>query len=334
MILRPTSLSSLTSLRGTGPFHFSLLDHGCCTRTCTRARTRSLPHPSTTTSTLDQALRVRCPNTRGRQTRAFSQSCGPLSSAAHPPNHYAILRIPPDATPSDLKKQFYVLSKETHPDRNRQDPKAAERFAQISESYSVLANPEKRRRYDRDVYHVHHGGHHHGHSRVHGHHSSHTAHKSYAGSRPATGLSKRRSAFKGPPPSFYAHGKPSANTTSQAQASAAAQEQAQAGTFNSAAFTDADARGGFAFDPESTFKTQTHEDYRRANRRAAEVEAARAAAAEENDFWGRFIIVAGVITLSVSVGTIVVSMANTPRGGLTRADGSRRDGPRNDWTKA
>jgi hypothetical protein len=34
------------------------------------------------------------------------------------------------------------------------------------------------------------------------------------------------------------------------------------------------------------------------------------------------------------VGTIVVSMANAPRGGLTRADGSRRDGPRNDWTKA
>ncbi|KAL6242082.1 hypothetical protein RBB50_010994 [Rhinocladiella similis] len=330
MILRPTSFSSLTSLRF-GPSHFSLLDQGC-------TRTRSLPHPSTTTSAPN--LKILCPNPRG-QTRVFSQSCHHFSSE-NAPNHYAVLRVPPDATPSDLKKQFYVLSKETHPDRNRQDPKAGERFAQISESYSVLANPEKRRRYDRDVYHVHHG--HHSHSRVHhthGHHSSHTARKSYAGSRPATGLSKRRSAFKGPPPSFYAHGQPSANTTSQAQASANAQAQAQAqaqsqaGTFNPEAFTDADAaRSGFAFDPQSTFKTQTHEDYRRANRRAAEVEAARAAAAEENDFWGRFIVVAGVITLSVSVGTIVISMANTPRGGLTRADGSRRDGPRNEWTKA
>ncbi|KIW18625.1 hypothetical protein PV08_02914 [Exophiala spinifera] len=321
MILRPTSFSTITSLR-IGSFHGRILDQKC-------TRTRSLStYASTNNSTPN--LKLKSPKARG-QIRAFSHS-RLRSSSADPPNHYAILRMPPDATASELKKQFYVLSKETHPDRNRQDPKAAERFAQISESYSVLANPEKRRRYDRDVYHVHHGHHSHSHSRAHhahGHHSSHTARKTYAGSRPATGLSKRRSAFKGPPPSFYAHGKPSANTTSHAQA------QAQAGTFNSAAFTDADAAGtGFAFDPQSTFKTQTHEDYRRANRRAAEVEAARAAAAEENDFWGRFIVVAGVIVLGVSVGTIVISMANTPRGGLTRADGSRRDGPRNEWTKA
>jgi hypothetical protein len=103
------------------------------------------------------------------------------------------------------------------------------------------------------------------------------------------------------------------------------------GTFNAGAYTE-DGRFDPAFDPQSTFKTQTHEDYRRANRRAAEMAAAQAFV-EEDNFWGRFVVVSAIIVLGVSVGTIVVSMANTPRGGLTRADGSRRDGPRNEWTK-
>ncbi|KAK4944257.1 hypothetical protein LTR10_016370 [Elasticomyces elasticus] len=255
--------------------------------------------------------------------RHFSQTpAGRQSGDA--PNHYDVLHIKQTATAAELKKQFYVLSKETHPDRNRNDPKASERFAQISESYSVLANPEKRKRYDRDVMRVH------SHRHSHGSHSSHQR-STYAGHRPATGLSKRRSAFKGPPPSFYAHGKPSANTTNQAQASQAGPQPHMGGTFNTGAYTE-DGRFDPAFDPQSTYKTQTHEDYRRANRRAAELAAAEASV-EADNFWGRFIVVSAIIILGVSVGTIVVSMANSPRGGLTRADGSRRDGPRNDWTK-
>lgn len=90
-----------------------------------------------------------------------------------------------------------------HPDRNRSDPEAGQRFARISAAYNVLGNASKRAVYDRD----------HGFHQVHasaspGHTHTHPmgSHSSYAGSRPASGLSKRRSAFHGPPPSFYEQG--------------------------------------------------------------------------------------------------------------------------------
>ncbi|OAP54291.1 hypothetical protein AYL99_11392 [Fonsecaea erecta] len=258
---------------------------------------------------------------RGR--RPFSQSTYLHQSAGNTSvNHYDVLRLPMQATPAELKRQFYVLSKETHPDVNQNDPTASERFAQISESYSVLADPEKRKRYDRDVMRAHHP-----HHRGHGTHGQRSQGGTYAGHRPPSGLSKRRSVFKGPPPSFYAHG----NSSARPQEQQTRGEEYKAGTFNAGAFSEGG--GGPAFDTRPTYKTQTHEDYRRANRRAAELAAAQAAA-EEDNFWARFIVVSGIIVLGVSVGTLVLHMANKPRGGgLIRGDGSRRDGARNEWTK-
>jgi len=247
----------------------------------------------------------------------FSQTSRRLDNTASP-THYEILGISPTATRAELKKRFYVLSKETHPDINPHNPDAGKRFAQISESYSVLADPEKRKRYDRDVMRHHH---HHG---TRGHQRS--GNWTHAGHRPASGLSKRRSAFKGPPPSFYAHGGPGVNSTKHQTG-----EPHMAGTFNAGAYTDS-AHSDTAFDARPVYKTQSHEDYRRASRRAAELAAAQAEV-EEDNFWGRFIIVSGIIVLGVSVGTLLIGMANTPRGGLTRGDGSRRDGARNEWTK-
>ncbi|EXJ59012.1 hypothetical protein A1O7_06443 [Cladophialophora yegresii CBS 114405] len=240
------------------------------------------------------------------------------------------------ATKSELKRQFYILSKETHPDVNRQDPSAADRFAQISESYSVLADPDKRKRYDRDVMRAQQQQDRDRHGR--GGSRSGT----YAGHRPPSGLSKRRSVFKGPPPSFYAHGGASAarNKQQDARASAGADQEYAAGggggggggggTFDAGAFSD---DPNAAFDSRPTFKTQTHEDYRRMSRRQAELAAAQAAV-EEDNFWARFVVVSGIIALSVGIGTLVLKMASTPRGGgLTRADGSRRDSAKNEWTK-
>ncbi|RVX70201.1 hypothetical protein B0A52_05534 [Exophiala mesophila] len=226
-------------------------------------------------------------------------------------------------TSAELKKQFYFLSKETHPDLNKSDPEASKRFAEISESYSVLSNPEKRKKYDRDVMRHHHM------SRSHsGHHRHHGAGgggsgSSYAGSRPASGLSKRRSIFKGPPPSFYAHGKPSDNTRHPHQHQHQQQAGSQAGTFNASAYADPGSWDP-AFDSRSVFKTQTHEDYRRANRRAAELAALREAAAEDqSNFWTRFILVSGVIVLGLSLATLVSSKVNSSsKGGLLRADES------------
>jgi curved DNA-binding protein CbpA len=233
------------------------------------------------------------------------------------------------ATKSDLKRQFYVLSKETHPDVNRTDPNAAKRFAQISESYAVLADPEKRKRYDRDVMRARQQE-----DRFHGRQHSGSRSGTYAGHRPASGLSKRRSVFKGPPPSFYAHGGAATGSPDHARAQARAQENAgqeyTAGTFNAGEYSD---DPNASFDSRATYKTQTHEDYRRTNRRQAELAAVQASV-EEDHFWMRFIIVSGVIAVSVGVGTVILRIISLPTGGgLTRADGSRREGARNEWTK-
>ncbi|KAE8452982.1 hypothetical protein EG329_012169 [Mollisiaceae sp. DMI_Dod_QoI] len=117
------------------------------------------------------------------------------------PSHYETLQIPANATPSQVKKSFYNLSKAHHPDRNPDDPTASERFVQISEAYAVLGTPAKRQAYDREHLHSHHHGH------AQGHHPRGSYHSSGpAGGRPASGLSRRRTQFHGPPPSFYRSG--------------------------------------------------------------------------------------------------------------------------------
>jgi len=263
------------------------------------------------------------------QPRNFSTTTFRLDDTSLPaPSHYDVLKVSPNVSRAELKKQFYVLSKETHPDINHGDPHAAKRFAQISESYSVLADPEKRKRYDRDVMRTHesHTRHHH----AHGHH--HHQRGTYAGHRPPSGLSKRRSPFKGPPPSYFAQGNMSANTARPEKASSPSSSSYQAGTFNAAAFTP-EGRYDPHFDASRVFRTQTHEDMRRANRRAAELAAAQQEIEDRDNFWARFVIVTFVMIFGVTVGSLIVGRANTPKGGLTRADGSRRDGARNEWTK-
>jgi hypothetical protein len=104
------------------------------------------------------------------------------------------------------------------------------------------------------------------------------------------------------------------------------------GTFNAGAYAK---EGQFdpAFDATPVYRTQTHEDYRRQSRRAAEIAAAQASADDESNFWGRFVIVSGILVLGISLGTLIAGFTRTPKGGLTRGDGSRRNGARNDWTK-
>ncbi|EKD13814.1 uncharacterized protein L3040_005568 [Drepanopeziza brunnea f. sp. 'multigermtubi'] len=127
------------------------------------------------------------------------------SAARH--NHYETLQVSPDATPAEVKKSFYSLSKTHHPDRNPDDPGASERFVAISDAYATLSTPAKRQEYDRtlDLHSSSPSSH------SNGSHSHHRPHGSYhssgpAGGRPASGLSRRRTQFRGPPPSFYRSG--------------------------------------------------------------------------------------------------------------------------------
>lgn len=97
-----------------------------------------------------------------------------------------------------LPRSFYKLSKVHHPDANPKNPSAAHTFSLISESYSLLSDPTRRATYDRDVLRLHQSS----------HSPNATPKGSYhsAGGRPATGLSRRRGTYKGPPPSFYRSG--------------------------------------------------------------------------------------------------------------------------------
>ncbi len=61
---------------------------------------------------------------------------------------YAVLGVPSTATPDEIKKAFRKLAKKNHPDANANDPKAAEKFKEISEANNVLGDVEKRKQYD------------------------------------------------------------------------------------------------------------------------------------------------------------------------------------------
>lgn len=62
---------------------------------------------------------------------------------------YQILGVQRGATEADIKKAYRKLAKELHPDRNRDNPKAAERFAQTTAAYDLLTDKDKRARFDR-----------------------------------------------------------------------------------------------------------------------------------------------------------------------------------------
>ncbi len=63
-------------------------------------------------------------------------------------DYYATLGIPKAASADEIQKAYRKLARKYHPDVNR-DPKAEERFKDITESYEVLKDPEKRQTYDR-----------------------------------------------------------------------------------------------------------------------------------------------------------------------------------------
>ncbi len=63
-------------------------------------------------------------------------------------DYYAVLGVSSTAAADDIKKQYRRLAKKYHPDANPNDPKATERFKEISEAYQVIGDEEKRKQYD------------------------------------------------------------------------------------------------------------------------------------------------------------------------------------------
>ena len=62
---------------------------------------------------------------------------------------YAALGVAKTATQDEIRKAYKKIAKESHPDLNPGDPKAAERFKAASTAHDLLKDPEQRARFDR-----------------------------------------------------------------------------------------------------------------------------------------------------------------------------------------
>ena len=62
--------------------------------------------------------------------------------------YYDVLGVAPDASAGEIRRQYYVLARKLHPDKNLGDPEAKERFQKIGEAYQVLSDENLRAKYD------------------------------------------------------------------------------------------------------------------------------------------------------------------------------------------
>ena len=64
-------------------------------------------------------------------------------------DYYEVLGVDRSADADALKKAYRALALKYHPDHNPDDPAAEDKFKEASEAYAVLADPDKRRAYER-----------------------------------------------------------------------------------------------------------------------------------------------------------------------------------------
>ncbi len=64
-------------------------------------------------------------------------------------DYYDVLGVSRDATENDIKLTYRRLARKYHPDMNKTDPNAKEKFIEVQEAYEVLSDSDKRRNYDR-----------------------------------------------------------------------------------------------------------------------------------------------------------------------------------------
>jgi DnaJ homolog subfamily B member 11 len=62
---------------------------------------------------------------------------------------YKILGVSKGATKNEIKKAYRTLAKNLHPDKNKDDPNASEKFSDLSAAYEILSDEDKRKLYDR-----------------------------------------------------------------------------------------------------------------------------------------------------------------------------------------
>ena len=63
-------------------------------------------------------------------------------------DYYELLGVARNADATAIKKAYRKLAKKYHPDTNAGDPTAEQKFKDVTEAYSILSDPEKRKLYD------------------------------------------------------------------------------------------------------------------------------------------------------------------------------------------
>ena len=67
------------------------------------------------------------------------------------PNYWSLLGVAPDCDPSELKLAFRKEARKWHPDLNKNDVNAEERFKLINEAYAILSDPIKRNHWEKKI---------------------------------------------------------------------------------------------------------------------------------------------------------------------------------------
>src|SRR6476659_8087180 len=62
---------------------------------------------------------------------------------------YEVLGVPRGASAAAIKSAYRKLAKKHHPDSNKNDPKAAERFSEINSANEIVGDEDKRKQFDR-----------------------------------------------------------------------------------------------------------------------------------------------------------------------------------------